>query len=88
MADRGAGARAARATESTQRERLLGNFAPFTVVVLLGAWVGLLIIGFGLILYGLHPEILNERDFGTALYQSGHLAADDRLRRRARTRAC
>src|SRR3954452_20685051 len=63
--------RAVRATNVDERERLLGNFAPFTVVVLLGAWVAMLIVGYGLILFGLHPEINNERDFGTALYQSG-----------------
>lgn len=63
--------RAIRATSVDRRERLLGNFAPFTVVMLLGLWVTLLIIGFGLILYGLHGEIQNEGDLGTALYQSG-----------------
>jgi hypothetical protein len=63
--------RANRATSSDRRERLLGNFAPFTVVVLLGLWVALLVLGFGLILYGLRAEIDNENDLGTALYQSG-----------------
>ncbi len=63
--------RAARATSVDRRERLLGNFAPFTVIVLLGLWVAMLIVGFGLILYGLHPEMNNEGDLGTALYQSG-----------------
>src|SRR5262249_28697218 len=63
--------RAGRATTTEHRERLLGNFAPFTVIVLLGTWVTVLILGFGFILYGLHPEIQNERDFGVALYQSG-----------------
>src|SRR5262245_50096682 len=34
--------RAARATTVERRERLLGNFAPFTVIVLLAAWVAVL----------------------------------------------
>src|SRR3954447_11961598 len=63
--------RAVRATSVDQRERLLGNFAPFTVVVLLGTWVAMLIVGYGLVLFGLRPEIDNEADLGTALYQSG-----------------
>jgi len=64
-------ARAVRAGSSMAREKMLGSFAPLLVVVLLGAWVSFLILGYGLILFGLRSEILNEPDFVTAVYQAG-----------------
>jgi hypothetical protein len=63
--------RAGRAKSSSDREKLLGSFAPLLVVVLLGAWVGFLILAFGLMLFGLRAEILNEPDLTTAIYQAG-----------------
>src|SRR5260370_7936671 len=58
-----------RARSSGQRERVLGVFAPLVVVVLLVLWLSGLVLGFGLIFYGLraqlHPAV---QDFPTALY--------------------
>src|SRR5256714_321360 len=54
------------------RELFLGVFAPFVVVVLLVLWLSGLVLGFGLIFYGLrahlHPVV---QDFPTALYFAG-----------------
>ncbi|HYM84018.1 MAG TPA: potassium channel family protein, partial [Candidatus Dormibacteraeota bacterium] len=53
----------------TRRERLLGLFAPAVTVVLLGAWVVGLTVGFGLVLYGLRDELRPASvDLGTAIY--------------------
>jgi len=41
------------------------------VVTLLFFWIVFLILGYGLILFGLRTEMANEPDFGTALYQAG-----------------
>jgi hypothetical protein len=61
-----------RARTSGQRERVLGVFAPLVVVVLLVLWLSGLVLGFGLIFYGLrahlHPVV---QDFPTALYFAG-----------------
>jgi len=61
-----------RARSSAQRERALGVFAPLVVVVLLVLWLSGLVLGFGLIFYGLraqlHPLV---QDFPTALYFGG-----------------
>ena len=63
--------RAARAQTSAAREKLLGSFAPALVVVLIGSWLAFLIIGYGLILFGLRAEISHQPDLATAIYQSG-----------------
>lgn len=61
-----------RTSSSGERERLLGVFAPLVVVVLLLLWLSGLILGYGLIFYGLraqlHPVV---QDFPTALYFAG-----------------
>src|SRR5437667_1723703 len=64
---------ALRARSSAQRERFLGVFAPLVVVVLLVLWLSGLVLGFGLIFYGLraqlHPLV---QDFPTELYFGCH----------------
>src|SRR2546430_8324345 len=61
-----------RARSTADRERVLGVFAPLVVVVLLVLWLFRLVLGFGLIFYGLraqlHPLV---QDFPTALYFGG-----------------
>jgi hypothetical protein len=42
-----------RSRSSGERERLLGIFAPLVVVVLLVLWLSGLVLGYGLIFYGL-----------------------------------
>jgi hypothetical protein len=50
-------------------ETLLGLFAPFATLVLLIAWLGTLILGYGLILYALRDQLVPiPSDLGTALY--------------------
>src|SRR5256714_4965677 len=61
-----------RARSTADRERVLGVFAPLVVVVLLVLWLFGLVLGFGLIFYGLraqlHPLV---QDFPTALFFGG-----------------
>jgi hypothetical protein len=53
------------------REQRLGIFAPAIVMILLGVWIVLLVLGFGLILYALSDQIRPAlRDFDTALYMA------------------
>jgi hypothetical protein len=55
-----------------RREFLLGIFAPFVMVLLLGAWVFGLILGFGLIFLGLaHGLRPMPTDLGSAMYYAG-----------------
>lgn len=63
--------RAGRSRTPDARQRMLGGFAPLVVVNLLFSWIVFLILGYGLILYGLKAEMAHEPDFGTALYQAG-----------------
>lgn len=63
--------RANRARTPMAREKMLGSFAPLLVLTLVGSWVVGFIVGYGLILYGLRAEVLNEPDLGTAIYQAG-----------------
>lgn len=50
-------------------ERLLGLFAPAMTVALLGAWLVTLILGYGLLMYGLRDELQPvPPDLGSALY--------------------
>jgi len=55
----------------TQRNDWLASFAPTMLVVLLASWVGLLILGYGLMLFALRGQIHNEHSFGDALYFAG-----------------
>jgi hypothetical protein len=58
--------------DNQQSESVLNIFAPLAVIVLLLAWVSLLIVGYGAILYGLRAGIRPQIDsFGTALYFAG-----------------
>src|SRR5258706_4525523 len=50
-------------------DTLLGLFAPAASVALLAAWLGTLILGYGLILFALRDEILPvPTDLGTTVY--------------------
>jgi len=54
------------------REDILGAYAPFAVVFLLGIWVLLLAVGYGLMLYALREQTQPElRSYWEALYFSG-----------------
>jgi hypothetical protein len=65
--------RAARGTAGPEvggtRDQLLGLFAPAATILLLGAWLSGLILGYGLILFALRAELHPDpQDLGTALY--------------------
>ncbi len=52
-----------------RRERRLGIFAPATVMALLGLWIVLLIIGFGLVMHSLAADVRPPLpDLGTSFY--------------------
>jgi hypothetical protein len=52
-------------------DRVLGLFAPAITVALLGTWLACLIVGYGLVLYGLREQLQPvPPDLGTALYFS------------------
>lgn len=60
------------AGDGQRRERILGGYAPAFVVVVLGAWVFLLVLGYGLLLWGLRGEIEpRPAALGDALYTAG-----------------
>src|SRR5437667_12378188 len=46
-----------RVNEANVRERRLGLYAPSIVILLLLVWIGLLIVGYGTICYGLRQQI-------------------------------
>jgi len=50
------------------RDRLLGLFAPAATVLLLVTWLIGLIVGFGLVLFGLRGSIQPPPDLGSAIY--------------------
>ena len=61
-----------RTRSADSRERTLGTFAPLIVVVLLVLWLSGLILGFGVIFYGLRDYVRPSIDgFQTALYFAG-----------------
>lgn len=63
---------ALRLNSADRRERFLGTFAPLVVMVLLVLWIVGLIVGFGLIFFGLGAQLRpHVTDFPTALYFSG-----------------
>ena len=50
-------------------DRVLGLFAPAAAIGLLGAWISALIVGYGLVIYGLRDEVRPvPPDLGTAIY--------------------
>ncbi|MBV8067633.1 MAG: two pore domain potassium channel family protein [Candidatus Eremiobacteraeota bacterium] len=60
------------ATDEDRREDFLATFAPFMLISLLGMWVGLLIVGYGFVLWGVRGGILpHNASFGTILYFAG-----------------
>ena len=61
-----------RLTSSERREAFLGMYASLAVVLLLGIWVALLIVGYGFMLFGLSDEIRPAPDsLGSAIYFAG-----------------
>jgi hypothetical protein len=58
--------------EANVRERRLGLYAPSIVILLLVVWIGLLIVGYGTIFYGLRDQIQpHPRDLLEAFYFAG-----------------
>jgi hypothetical protein len=58
----------------SRQQNFLGYFGPLSLILLLGIWAASLILGFGLIQYGIgsHEQLSNEPiTFGRILYQSG-----------------
>lgn len=57
-----------------KRDALLGYYGPLSLLLLLAFWAVTLVVGFGLLHYGLHDKLagtLFPSDFGNALYLSG-----------------
>ncbi len=57
-----------------KRDSLLSYYGPLSLLLLLGLWALALVMGFGLLHYGLHDKLagaLFASDFGNALYLSG-----------------
>jgi Ion channel len=58
--------------DTDRREELLAVFAPLMLIALIGFWVGLLILGFALILWGLRGGIVpSHGSFAAMLYFAG-----------------
>jgi hypothetical protein len=63
---------ALRISDELRRENFMGAYAPLILVVFLILWVGMLVVGFGFILYGLRGELRPEPEtLGDALYFAG-----------------
>lgn len=60
-----------RIADNDEREDFLGAFAPLALVGFLVVWGLGLIVGYGLVLYGLRGEIHPEPNFGDAVYFAG-----------------
>lgn len=59
-------------SSSDSRERFLGTFAPLVVIVLVLVWLTGLVLGFGLVFFGLRTQLQPAvADFPTALYFAG-----------------
>ncbi len=57
-----------------KRDSLLSYYGPLSLLLLLAFWAVTLVLGFGLVHYGLHDKLngaLMDGDFGNALYLSG-----------------
>jgi hypothetical protein len=58
--------------DSDRREEFLAVFAPMMLILLLGLWVGLLIVGFALLLWGLRAGVTPAHaSFGSLFYFAG-----------------
>jgi hypothetical protein len=58
--------------DEDKREDFLGTFAPFQLVLLLVVWVTLLVLGWGLLFYGIRGELRPANlSFGACLYFAG-----------------
>lgn len=58
--------------DADKREDFLAVFAPFMMVSLIGFWIGLMIFGFALVLWGVRGGITpSHASFGTMLYFAG-----------------
>lgn len=59
-------------SDNDKRENFLAVFAPLMLVALIGIWVALLILGFGILLWGVRAGITPPHsDFATILYFAG-----------------
>ena len=63
--------RALQRTSSLDQEKLLGSYAPATVLILLITWILVMVLGFGLVLYSLRDGLEPASDFGSILYYAG-----------------
>jgi len=57
-----------------KRDSMLSYYGPLSLLLLLGMWAFALVLGFGMLHYGLHDKLagaLFPSDFGNALYLSG-----------------
>jgi Ion channel len=60
------------AADGDRREEFLALYAPFMLIMLIGLWAALLILGFGFILWGLRGGVIPAHaSFGTMLYFAG-----------------
>ena len=60
------------AADAGRREESLAIFAPFMLTVLIGLWAGLLIFGFGTVLWGLRAGVIPAHaSFGSMIYFAG-----------------
>lgn len=58
--------------DADSREDFFAVFAPFSMIVLLVAWVAILIVGYGLLFYSIRSHLQPQPvSFGTAVYYAG-----------------
>ncbi|HEV2236832.1 MAG TPA: potassium channel family protein [Ktedonobacterales bacterium] len=65
---------AGKVARGTRREAFLGVFGPLSLIVLLGTWASMLVLGWGLVLWGLGIPMVTSHHpltLGTYLYFSG-----------------
>lgn len=63
--------RALRKLTTIEQEKILGTYAPATVLILLIAWIAIMVFGFGLVLYALREGLEPAPDFGSSMYFAG-----------------
>jgi hypothetical protein len=65
---------ARRVRTATTRERILSPFGPLSLIILLGTWIALLIVGYAMLQWAAGSRLTNPTgpvSFGTELYMSG-----------------